>query len=81
MVLLAMGADQPANARRCQALGVGVNLDPVEVTPGDVRDAVESVLANPGYRKVARRLQGEIAAMPEPATTVPLLRQLADTVP
>jgi UDP:flavonoid glycosyltransferase YjiC (YdhE family) len=77
MVLLAMGADQPANAARCQALGVGVSLDPVRATPGDVADSVTAVLADPSYRRAAHRLQAEIAAQPEPAAAVVLLERLA----
>jgi UDP:flavonoid glycosyltransferase YjiC (YdhE family) len=80
MVFLAMGADQPANALRCQSLGVGANLDPLEATPADVRDAVESVLGNPVYRQAASELQDEISTLPEPATTVPLLERLAGRV-
>ena len=36
-VVLPMGADQPLNAARCEALGVGVALDAVRVTPGGGR--------------------------------------------
>jgi MGT family glycosyltransferase len=76
MVLLAMGADQPANAVRCQALGVGIGLDPVRVTPEGVRESVASVLDEPGFRQSARRFQDEIAAQPVPATSVALLERL-----
>jgi UDP:flavonoid glycosyltransferase YjiC (YdhE family) len=77
MVLLPMGADQPANALRCNALGLGVSLDVISATPQDVRDAAASVLADPAYRQAAERLQTEIAALPEPATAVGLLERLA----
>jgi UDP:flavonoid glycosyltransferase YjiC (YdhE family) len=82
MVILAMGADQPANALRCEALGIGISLDPVRVTPNEVRDAAASVLEDPAYRRVARRLRQDIAAQPEPMTAVGLLeRVVADRAP
>lgn len=77
MVLCAMGADQPANARRCSALGFGVSLNPMRLTPNDVVDSVASVLTNQSYRQVAQELQAEIADQPGPAPTVSLLERLA----
>jgi len=77
MVILAMGADQPANAKRCQALGLGISLDPVRVTPNAVREGAASVLADPAYRRAAQRLQRDIAAQPAPMTAVGLLERLA----
>jgi UDP:flavonoid glycosyltransferase YjiC (YdhE family) len=75
-VLLPMGADQPLNAGRCAALGVSVVLDAVSVTPDEVRGAVSTVLAEPGYRTAAARLRDEIAAMPGPDEAVHLLERL-----
>ena len=72
-----MGADQPANAKRCQALGLGISLDPVRVTPNAVREGAASVLADPAYRRAAQRLQRDIAAQPAPMTAVGLLERLA----
>jgi UDP:flavonoid glycosyltransferase YjiC (YdhE family) len=77
LVLLPMGADQPANAERCECLGLGVTLDVVRATPAEVRDAAASVLADPAYREAAQRLRDEIAALPEPAAAVDLLGRLA----
>ena len=77
MVLIPMGADQPANAGRCEALGLGVSLDPVRLTPEQVREHAASVLADPHCREAARRLQAKIAAQPEPGTAVALLERLA----
>ncbi|MHB8323934.1 MAG: glycosyltransferase [Candidatus Dormibacteria bacterium] len=77
MVILAMGADQPANALRCQALGVGVALDPLRATPAAVRESVALVLGDPAYRQAARQMGREIATQPEPATAVALLERLA----
>ena len=58
MVVLPMGADQPLNAGRITALGVGRSLDAIEATPDDVREAASSVLADatlPRGRRPPRR--------------------------
>lgn len=72
-VLLPMGADQPQNAARCRELGTGRVLDPVSATPEAIREAVSTVLANPGYRQAAGQLRDEISALPPVTDTVPLL--------
>jgi UDP:flavonoid glycosyltransferase YjiC (YdhE family) len=77
MVLVPMGADQPLNAARCEALGVAQVLDAVRATPQDVREAVTSVLSTPTCRRAAERLRDEIARLPEPAHAVALLERLA----
>jgi len=77
MVLAPMGADQPLNAERCAALGVGRVLDAVRAAPADVRDAVDAVLEDPSFRAVASRLRDEIAALPAPEVALGLLERLA----
>jgi UDP:flavonoid glycosyltransferase YjiC (YdhE family) len=64
LVLLPMGADQPLNADRCQALGVARVLDPITVSSNDVRLAVVDVLRAPNYRDAATRIQNETAELP-----------------
>ena len=76
-VLIPMGADQPLNAARCEALGVARVLDAVGATPETVREAVSTVLADPTYWRAAERLRDEIAALPGPAHAVALLERLA----
>jgi UDP:flavonoid glycosyltransferase YjiC (YdhE family) len=77
LVVIPISADQPRNARRCTALGVGRALDPTEVTPETVREAVRAVLNEPSYAAHAQRLCAEMAALPGPAYAVALLEQLA----
>jgi MGT family glycosyltransferase len=77
MLLLPIGADQPLNALRCEALGVGRSLDALLADPPTVRAAAASVLADPSYRRAAERMRDEIAALPEPASAVALLERLA----
>jgi MGT family glycosyltransferase len=64
LVLLPMGADQPLNADRCEALGVARVLDPITTDSDDVHDAVLAVLHDPAYQEVARKLETEISRLP-----------------
>jgi UDP:flavonoid glycosyltransferase YjiC (YdhE family) len=77
MVLIPMGADQPQNAARCEALGAARVLDAVDATPEMIRQAVKEVLKNPTYRQAAEQMRAEIAALPQPEYAVKLLEQLA----
>jgi UDP:flavonoid glycosyltransferase YjiC (YdhE family) len=76
-VLLPIGADQPQNAARCEELGVARVLDALRATPKTVREAVADVLTDPSYRSAAERIADDLAALPGPEATVPLLEQLA----
>ncbi len=77
LVLIPMGADQPMNAARCEALGVGRVLDALGATPETACDVVSAVLADPSYRRAAERMRDEIAALPGPEHAVMLLERLA----
>jgi UDP:flavonoid glycosyltransferase YjiC (YdhE family) len=76
-VLLPMGADQPHNADRCAALGLGVVLNPSTATAADVGSAVRRVLTDPSYRTAASAIRTEIASLPGPEHAVPALERLA----
>jgi UDP:flavonoid glycosyltransferase YjiC (YdhE family) len=65
------------NAARCVQLGVARVLDPIGATPATVRAAVSAVLADPSYRRAAKRLRDEFAALPGPAHAIRLLERLA----
>jgi UDP:flavonoid glycosyltransferase YjiC (YdhE family) len=75
-VLIPIGADQPLNAARCAALGVGLELDAIAATPESVSAAVAAVLNDPSYRRAAERMRDEIAALPGPEYAVGLLERL-----
>jgi MGT family glycosyltransferase len=77
LVLLPLGADQPHNADRCTALGVGTTLDPSTATPSDITSAVHDVLTRPSYRECAQSLAADIAALPGPEHAIPALENLA----
>jgi UDP:flavonoid glycosyltransferase YjiC (YdhE family) len=66
LLCLPQGADQHGNADHVVAAGAGSTLLREELTPGAVRAAVAALLDESGYRLAARRIAGEIAAMPTP---------------
>jgi UDP:flavonoid glycosyltransferase YjiC (YdhE family) len=76
LVLLPMGADQPQNADRCSALGIGRTLDPITSTGAQIREAVAAVLADPSYRDAARRIQQETGSLPTSAHAAVLIENL-----
>jgi UDP:flavonoid glycosyltransferase YjiC (YdhE family) len=75
-ILVPMGADQPLNAARCEALGVALVLDASTLRPETVRDAAAKVLRDPRYAERARALRAEIEALPAAADMVPHLERL-----
>jgi UDP:flavonoid glycosyltransferase YjiC (YdhE family) len=76
MVVLPIGADQPLNAERVVALGVGRVLSAIEATPRDVREAATSVLEDAGCGEAAGRVAAEIAVLASPDVAVGLLERL-----
>lgn len=76
LVVVPLGADQPENAARCAALGVGEPLAAEALTPAAVRTAVRTVLGDAAYRRNAQQLQREVRALPGPEHAVTLLEDL-----
>jgi MGT family glycosyltransferase len=76
LLIIPMGADQPHNAERCQALGVGRMLDPLTATTDKISEALFSLLGESRYRMAAQRLAQEIETLPDPAYVVELLERL-----
>lgn len=81
LVVVPISADQPENATRCAALGVGRVVDPsassAGALAGAVREAVRAVLADPRFGAAAGRMRQEIESLPELESVVPLLERLA----
>jgi UDP:flavonoid glycosyltransferase YjiC (YdhE family) len=77
LVIVPLGADQPENARACQALGAGRALDPTTLTPELVREAVRTVLGDAAYRRNAEQLRDALAELPGPKRAATLLETLA----
>ena len=76
-VVLPMGADQPLNAARVEALGAGIVLDVPRSTPAEIGAAVRTVLEEPAYRAAAERVRDEARALPGPDHAVALLERLS----
>jgi UDP:flavonoid glycosyltransferase YjiC (YdhE family) len=78
-VLLPIGADQTHNAARVAELGVGVALDPLEATAGDIAGAVAMLLGEDGQatRTRAASLAAASAALPTAVDAVSWLEALA----
>ncbi len=77
MVILPMGADQPLNASRCEALHVAQVLDAVDATPDIISTAVTTTLADSSYQNAAKVMQDEITNLPAPTYAVALLERIA----
>jgi UDP:flavonoid glycosyltransferase YjiC (YdhE family) len=75
-VLLPMGADQPLNADRCEALGVAVALDAMSSTAEAIGGATAAVLADPSWRAKAELIRDEITTLPDARHAGSLLEQL-----
>jgi UDP:flavonoid glycosyltransferase YjiC (YdhE family) len=77
LALIPLNADQPLNAERCVALGVGRVIGGEDITPEAAREAVAEMLANPAYRRQAQLVRDEIAGLPGPEYAIALLERLA----
>lgn len=67
--------DQLENARRVEFTGAGVRLPLVRLTAKRLREAVDSVLEDEGYRRNARRLSMEFARYKGPALAAELIER------
>ena len=65
LALIPRGADQPENAARCEALGVGRVVGHPDVLGPTVRDTVAAMLTEPGCRDRARTMAAEIRRLPD----------------
>jgi len=62
MIVVPQGANQFHNAAALEAAGVGRSLMPGQVTAESVRKELRALLDDPGYRRRAEGVAGEIAA-------------------
>ncbi|HEX5828504.1 MAG TPA: glycosyltransferase, partial [Candidatus Limnocylindrales bacterium] len=78
LVVLPVAADQPENADRCLAAGVGLAPRTGERDAASIARATREILEDPAYRAAARGVAADIAAMPPPERLVPALVALAE---
>lgn len=76
MVVLPLGADQPHNADRCAATGIGRIVD-ATASSAEIARAIREVLDDGTYRAEAQRLRSELAVFASPVEAVGLLEALA----
>jgi MGT family glycosyltransferase len=76
LVVIPLGADQPLNAQRVAALGVGRVIERAHLMAETVREAAWEVLQNPHYRHNAQRIRAEMESLPGPEHAVTLLERL-----
>jgi UDP:flavonoid glycosyltransferase YjiC (YdhE family) len=74
MAVLPLFADQPWNAERVAAIGAGLALEGGPAAVGRVRDAVQTLVTDPSYGAVARRVAAEMAALPPVDAAVEVVR-------
>jgi UDP:flavonoid glycosyltransferase YjiC (YdhE family) len=67
---LPQGTDQPFNAAALVPTGAALALQPEQVTPGSVTEALGRLLREPSFRQAANRLRGEIDQMPDADTVL-----------
>ncbi len=79
LALIPRGADQPANAARCEALGVGRIIGTPDVSGAAARVAVEAMLADPTVRRNAELVRDEIATLPGADHGLRLIEQVASS--
>jgi len=77
LVLVPTTWDKPDNARRVAEAGAGVIVSPRRCTPTGLREAVETVLAQPRYRAAAQRCAALLAQAPGPSGAAQLIEALA----
>ncbi len=78
MLLLPMGADQPATADRCAALGAARVLDPLTASADEVATAAGDLLDDPSFRRAAAPWRAACDALPSAAEAVGWIRTLSD---
>jgi UDP:flavonoid glycosyltransferase YjiC (YdhE family) len=74
-VVVPLGADQPHNARCMAAIGAGLALTNPDAAT--LRAAIQRVLDDAGFRRVARAVSAEMAALPGIDDAVRALLELA----
>jgi UDP:flavonoid glycosyltransferase YjiC (YdhE family) len=63
---LPQGADQFVNAAAVADAGAGISFPPGQATSGELREAVQALLTEPGFGTAAAAVAADIAAMPSP---------------
>ncbi|QBJ96216.1 activator-dependent family glycosyltransferase [Rhodococcus sp. ABRD24] len=76
-VILPDGWDTDIRAQRTQDYGAGITVPAPELTADKLREAVQRVLDDPGYRSRAMHLREDMLAEPSPADVVKICEELS----
>jgi hypothetical protein len=76
MVVMPIASDQHLSAERCAALGLAETIAPDQRHADRIGKAVRAVLGDPAYRRAARRMADEMAALPPMEEAVRRLEEL-----
>ena len=80
LVLVPTEWDKPEVARRAEAAGAAVRIDPAHCTPQKLREAVRTVLNDASFQESARRLAESFSKLGGPAEGARLLDELGARV-
>jgi UDP:flavonoid glycosyltransferase YjiC (YdhE family) len=75
-LVIPFGSDHPVNAQRCEDLGIGLRLDPSDVTHATVRKSTLDLLDAPERLRRLRRLAAGEAAVPTVEDAVAVFERL-----
>jgi UDP:flavonoid glycosyltransferase YjiC (YdhE family) len=78
LVMLPISADQPMNARRAAAAGVGIELGPADRTVGTIRAAIDAVLTESSYATASTAAAAAAAAQPPLEHALDLVERLVE---
>jgi MGT family glycosyltransferase len=78
LVIIPLIADQFFNAHVTQKTQLGQVVEREQLTPANIRAAVDEVQSNPAYRQTAKRLQAEMHSLPDQRYAVKLVEGLLD---
>jgi UDP:flavonoid glycosyltransferase YjiC (YdhE family) len=62
---LPQGTDQPFNTAALMPTGAALALQPGEITPRAVTDALDRLIGEPSFRQAAEQIRGQIDEMPD----------------
>ena len=67
---LPQSTDQPFNTAALMPTGAALALQPDQITPDAVTEAISRLIGEPSFRQAANRLRGDIAKMPDADTVL-----------
>lgn len=69
-LVMPAGGDRAMNAALIHQRGVGMTLEPADVTPETLTSALRDLLGKPSYQAASEEVAAEISAMPTPLSVV-----------